>query len=991
MGFLRFFAERSFFAAMMSFLIVFLGGFVLSGMKLQEFPDMELPMTFISTSVNSAAASDIENGVTNRLEDELKSVSGIEYSTSTSKEGSSRIQIRINESEDLDDVNSDIQSAVDRSNDILDGEIPTVTPFSTGLFSVLSFGVYSDEATTDELQSYSRELEKKIRKLSTVSSVDVNGLREREFIVELDPDKIKAYKLDFNIISSKIQRRNIETSGGLLNDDGIEKRILTYSKINNVEDLGETIIGIRNGGINVRLKDVAIIKDTYEKKEASSFIGEKIGISFDVNKASSADIRDSINDVKTLLEKEESAFAGKYKYEIGMDLSVDMGERFSIVINNGLMGLFLVVCILSISLRKEVSFWVSVSIPFCVLGVIAFLPFFGISLDTITLAALLLVIGIIVDDSVVVAESISQYRQKGLSPVEASVEGVKDVFKPLVASLTTTCLVFVPMLFLTGGLGMFVFVVPVVVILSLLLSMIDCFILLPAHIKNIKAKTEKDNFEKIKVVYVRFLSKVVSHKYKVILSSIAVTCAVLYTGTLLKLDFFPTDDAKYMKVRVVAPTGTSIDEIEKFNIGIVKSIKEKTGEDLKSIILNNGTPRSSGMIELVNVSEREVSAEEYAQKYRGMSKDGYRVVVRVDGGAGPPKGEPVDVRIISGNDMKREEAIKNVIAFLESKDYITDIETTDDVKNQQIRVIPDYEWIEKYNYSVQELSQLLRFAFDGKVSTSVWLGDDEVDIRLQLDDESKKLENLIKTKIEMPNGEWVAIAQLVKIEEVTVVSELKHWNGERYTGVTADISNEEISSIQVSNQIKDAFADDLFVKYEIGGQAEDTQETAMELVKAFVVSVIGMYFVLALLLNSLIQPILILTVLPYAFAGAIGAVFLHGADLSFFGLIGLLGMFGVVVNNSLVLINKANELKESGKDNVTAVIEAAENRLRPIILTSLTTIFCLLPLVYGVGGKDAFMSPMAMTLGYGLLLTIPIVLFVIPCYYLMVTKEKKVN
>lgn len=989
MGIIKFFAERSFFAAMMSVFVIFMGSLILSGLKLQEFPDAEIPMTRIVTSVSSAAASDIESGVTNRIEDELRSVSGIDYMTSETEEGSSVIRISINDGEDLDKVNDDIQSAVDNTQNILDDEIPKVEPFNPGRFAVMSFGVYTETESEADLQNYARELEKKIRKLKTVSGATANGLREREFIVELNPDLIKAYKLDFNTISEKIEKRNTESSGGLLKDSGLEKRLLTYSKINNVDELAEMVIGIKAGGVKIRLKDVATVTDTFEKKVSSSYIGTEKGISFDINKASSADIRDTIKDVQDLLDQESLMFDGKYKYKLGMDLSKDMSERFNIVLYNGLVGLFLVVLILSLSLRREVSMWVSISIPFCVLGVISLLPVFGMSLDSITLAALLLVIGIIVDDSVVVAESISQYRLKGLSPIEASVEGVKDVFKPLIASLLTTCLVFMPMLFLTGGLGMFIFVVPVVVILSLLLSMIDCFILLPAHIKNMKAKEEKDNFVKIKVVYIRLLKKIVDNKVKTILASLIVMAISLSTITLLKVDFFPTDDAKYMKVKVSAPTGSTIEAVEAFNIEIVKAIQEKAGKDLVSIILNNASPSSSGMIELVNVTERELSAEEYAMKFRGLSEKGFKVSIRVDGGAGPPKGDPVSVRIIAGNDEKREEAIEKVVSFLESKSYITEIETTDDIKDSQIRIIPDYEWIEKYNYSVQDLSRLLRIVFDGEVSTSVWLGDDEVDIRLQLDQESKKIENLKKTKIEMPNGQWVSLSQLVSIEEVTVVSELQHWNGERYTGVSADITDEKISPTEISKEIREKFKDDLFVKYEIGGQAEDTAEALGQLIKAFVVAIIGMYFILSILLNSLLQPLLILTVLPYAFAGAIAAVFLHGADLSFFGLIGLLGMFGVVVNNSLVLINKANELRSEGQDKLTAIINAAETRLRPIVLTSLTTIFCLLPLVYGIGGKDAFMSPMALTLGYGLLLTIPVVLFVIPCYYLVITKETK--
>jgi len=285
-GIIKFFAERSFFAAMMSFFVVLIGGVVLSGLKLQEFPDAEIPMTFVSTNVSSAAASDIESGVTNRIEDELRSVAGIDYMTSESSEGRSMIRISIDDGEDLDKVNDDIQSAVDNTQDILDEEIPSVEPFNTGRFAVMSFGVYTEEGTESDLQNYSRELEKKIRKLSTVSGVDVNGLREREFIIELNPDLIKAYKLDFNTISDKIRKRNIESSGGLLNDDGLEKRILTYSKINSVEELSEMIVGIKNGGIKIRLSDIATITDTFEKKESSSYIGENMGISFDINKAS---------------------------------------------------------------------------------------------------------------------------------------------------------------------------------------------------------------------------------------------------------------------------------------------------------------------------------------------------------------------------------------------------------------------------------------------------------------------------------------------------------------------------------------------------------------------------------------------------------------------------------------------------------------------------------------------------------------------------------
>lgn len=991
MSILKYFVDKTFFASLMSFFVMLLGGTTLYNIHLQEFPDMEIPMTMVYTTVSGAAASDMEYGVTNKIEEELKSVSGIDEYFSSSKEGFSRIRIYINENEDLDKVNEDIKTAVDRVQGLLDDEIPTVEPFTLGRFAVMTFGLYSDTATEKELQQYARELEKKIRKISTISGVDVNGMREREFSIELNPEKTRAYKLNYNLISNKLAKTNIEASGGLLEKNGIEKRILMYSRMQNITDVENIIIKILDNGSIIKLKDIAVITDTYERKTSSAYVNNREGISFDIKKATSADIRNVISDITELLEKETEQFEGKFKYEIGMDLSKDMAERFNVVLSNGFMGLVFVILILSLSLRKQISFWVSISVPFCILGVVSLLPFFGISLDSITLAALLLVIGIIVDDSVVVAESISQFRQKGYSPKEASVLGVKSVFKPLIASLTTTCLVFIPMLTLSGSLGRMVYVIPVVVILSLLISLFDCIILLPAHINNIKEKNEKDNFIKIKVIYIKILKKVIKNKIKIILSSIIVTFAVLAAGTTLDLDFFPKDDSKYLKIRTIAPTGTSIEEIEAFNKSVIKMIKEKTGQDLKSIIFSNDQPKSSGFVELVNIKDRTILAAEYSKKYRKMDTGKFKISIRVDGGAGPPSGEPIEVRIISGNDQKRDSAVLDMINYLSTIEHVKDIEESNDIKDNQIRVIPDYEWLARYNYPVSDLSNLLRFIFDGKISTSIWIGDDEVDLRLSIEEKYKQIEYLKHTKIEMPNGEWVPIGKLVKIEEILVPSDITHLNAEKYTSVVADIETGDTSPTPtfIMKKLKDKFKDSIEVKYEFDGEAKDTAEAMSELIKVFVLSIIGMYFILALLLNSLIQPLLILIILPYAFSGAIGALIVHNASLSFFGVIGLLGMFGVVVNNSLILINRANELREEGFDKISAILNAAESRLRPIILTSLTTIFCLLPLVYGFGGKDEFMSPMAMTLGYGLLLTIPIVLFVIPCYYLLITKEKK--
>ena len=987
-SFIEFFAKRAFFASMMTFMIILLGSATLSGIKLQELPDTTIPVTSIIATDRGKAASDIEYGITNRIEEELKSVAGLDEYLSTSEEGLSSIKVFIQDGEDIDKVNQDIKDAVDRVNDLPDDVTPIVTPFTSGSFAVLSFGVVSDSATTSELQEYGRILEKRLRSVSGVSDVTVTGLREREFVVELNQNKIESLGLDINSIINSLKKRNIDTSGGLVDSGAIEKRIITSSKIENVQHVRDTIVGTTVNGGTILLSDIAVVKDYFEDKTESALVNGKIGLSFEIEKTVNADIRQTVKNVLHLLDDDSKQFNQAFEYPIAQNSAIDMELKFGVVATNGIIGLGLVIMILSLALRKEIALWVSVSIPVCVMGVITCLPMFDMALDTITLAALLLVIGIVVDDSVVVAESIAQFRAKGYNAIESSVKGFTAVINPLIASLTTTCLVFVPMLFLTGGLGLIVAVIPITVMLALFFSLIECTFMVPAHLTAMSPKEEKDNFEKIRNKYISILKVLISNKIIVILLSIAAIFGVFTLSKTLNVDFFPTKESKEISFEVQAPSGMHLDDIESINLAVSEMIQEEVGEDLVSILVNVSQPISQGTVLLKDISEREILADEYVNKFRSFSERFPKATIKYNVKAGgAPAGEPVDVRVISNNDDLRKERVTEVVNYLKDQGLYGEIKTTDDVEDVQLKITPRYEWIEKYDYSVEELSRVLRVAFDGEVATESWIGDDEVEIRVRLSDDYDTEASLPNTRVLTNEGLWLPLSQFVKIEEVHVPREINHVNSDRYTSVTASITG-DITPVEVMRNLNDKFHNDLRVMYEIEGEGAETSSTMAELVVAFGISIIGMYFVLSLLLNSLKQPVLILLILPYAAASALAAILIHNADLSFFGMVGILGMFGVVVNNSLVMINRANELKIEGLNTYDAIIEAAGTRIRPIVLTTVTTVIGLLPLVYGIGGSDILMSSMSLTLGYGLLFTLPVVLFVMPCYYALIVKDK---
>ncbi|WP_295893659.1 efflux RND transporter permease subunit [uncultured Vibrio sp.] len=990
-NFLAYFAERSFLARIITIMVLLIGATSMGILKLQELPDIAFAEVEITTQYPGASAQDIELNITNRIEQELKSVQGLAKYTSQSFDGQSFISIELDEGGDIQQTVRDIQQAVDRvqglPKDI--SNPPLVEQKSTSSFEVMTFGV-TTELDNLALQNYVRDLEKKVRSVPGVGTVSMSGFTEREFWIEVDPSRLSRYQLALADVTSAVNTRNLSLSGGVVESWNSEQRIVTLTQIQSVDELSKTIVKVLPTGEMVRLGDIAHVSDSFEKATELGMVNGDRAVVFTVAKSANADIIATIDRVKALLESESKRMNGEFSFPISLNLADDMSDKFSIVTTNGGVGLILVLIVLSMILKRAVAFWVAVSIPFCVLGVMAILPALGMNLDSITLAALLLVIGIIVDDSVIVAESIYQEREKGKSPLDAAKSGVQNVMRPILASLTTTALVFIPMFFIPGTMGKAIMVIPITVIAALLFSLIECTLTLPAHLAHSLKKEEKkrqkvDRFNGVSKHYQSLLHHCLAWKKSVLLGAIFLLAGSGALLTTLKLDIFPSETAKYIEIYTEVAPGASLNQVREAHAVFEETIKQLSDSELVAFRMTYGSPASNGLLTLTNFEQRDRTANQIADRLNEMIKEIpaiHFVKFTVDAG-GPPPGEPVEIRVISNNELERNQAVDLVMDWMEGQPSLDKVSNNERLTDPQLQILPQYEWLARYHLTVQDLATTLRIAFDGESVSSTWIGDQEVNLRVLFNEEYRNIERLKTTKITTPNGVKVPLNRLAKVQEVHSPRELLHYNGDRQVLVSAQIVDESIDSGELSLQLSEQLLQQVgkSVRLDIGGEAENTSDTMSGFFVAFPAAMVGIYFVLAIMFSSLLQPLLIMAVIPFAVVSALMALFTHMQPLSLFALIGVLGMTGVVVNNALVLINRINELRSGGLAVIDAVLQASASRLRPILLTSITTVVGLLPLAYGVGGTDVYMGPMSLTLGYGLLFSLPVVLIVIPCLY----------
>jgi len=1015
---IRFFADNHTLANVMTFLIVVLGVGALSVIQRDNFPSVDLLEMTITTRYPGASPEDVELNVTNKIEEELEEVDGIERFTSFSMENISIVHVWIDRgANDAQKIKTDVRDAVSRASDLpseVDGN-PLVEDITTATaIPIIEVGLTGD-VPYRQLREAAMRLEKDLQILSGVGSITKFGYLDREIKVEVEQDAIERYQIPQHEIVNAIQNRNIRATGGSFESYTSEKNIVTLAEFADPMEAGEVIVRIREGGSTIRVKDLAVLRDDFEPAKVLSRMNGKPAISFLVFKKDRADIIRTVDEINELIEKHRKRLPQGISIVYSNDKSRLVRNRLKVVVSNGLLGLILVMIMLGLFLDWRSAFWVALSIPVVLLGTLFMLPIFGAFLDTIAMGAMILIIGIIVDDGIVVAENIWSYREMGLAPLEAAVEGTHSVFLPVVTTIITTALAFMPMFFMSGNLGEFIFVIPLVVLIALVYSLVDTLFIMPAHLTaGVSSATSRSDaktsqwFNQFRQNFGRLLIYLLHVRYRVIAVFVVLMIGAFgYAAKYMDFILFPTQSADEFYILAELPSGSSLEHTAKQLEQVEKIVAALPGNELDSYITRVGThgqynPGENENWAIVGVyltpfARRERNADEIVEALRLETSrlDGFSNFSYVIESGGPPIGRPITLRVVGSDDGQRAALTGLVVSILNGIDGVKDIERDDKPGKEQITVDLDYIRLAQNELSVADVAKTIRLAYDGEVVTSVRYGDEDVDFRVILEEKARGSAAALGQLI-IPNasGRFISLDEVADFNVGPGPSNFYHFNNERAITVTADIEKGKTTPLIAVQRVLESIdldRDWRNMRLVVGGETEETQESMGSLLVAFAGAAIGIYLVLVLLFNSMVQPLVVMFAVPFGLIGVIFAFALHQQSLGFLAMLGVIGLMGIVVNDSLILVNLNNRLRRENRDVTPfdAIVEATKHRFRPILLTSVTTVAGLLPMAYGVGGSDPFSAPMALAMGYGILLATPLTLVLLPCTLLVGSDLKR--
>ncbi len=675
MAFFKFFAERHLLACIISLIFILLGSSTLVTIQRDAFPSVEFGELLITTTYPGASPEDVELMVTNEIEKEIKEVTGIERYNSWSRENISTIHLVIDpNTSDEEKVIRDIREAVSRVTN-LPPEVtqsPLVTELGTSSFPMIEVGLSGKQSYSD-LRTLASRLERRLKNIEGISKTERYGYRAREVRIEIDANKLKKAEISLAEVVQAIGQRNVRATGGSFESYTSEKNIVTLAQFCSPEEVGDVIVRTTFDGPSIKVRDLARINDAFEEEKVLSRVNGESAISFVAFKAENTDVIRTVAAIKKMVKHEQSLMPPSVKIVLSNDISKSVKDKFSIVANNGLIGLALVMLVLTIFLSLRLAFWVALGIPVALLGTTFMLPVFGSFLDSITMTAMVLVLGIIVDDAIIIAESIHQQYEKGLTAVEAAVTGVQAVIKPVITTILTTFAVFLPMFFMPGMLGKFVIVIPLVITLALIVSLIESTLALPAHIAasmpphNGPSKRQQI-FDKLRNSFARLLQKVLVARYLLIL---------LFLSSLLGSSLKATSDRASKVESLVTALGKT--ELDSFVTRI------GTFGDIGSSQLENN---AAIFVTLSPYANRERSADEIVEGLRtqtDLQKDKARVFYQIDTG-GPPVGRPISLKIVGADDRLRTRLADDIVAHLKTLGGTKDIDRDDKTGKSQVEI-----------------------------------------------------------------------------------------------------------------------------------------------------------------------------------------------------------------------------------------------------------------------------------------------------------------
>lgn len=986
------------------------------------FPLIETKIISIQIAYPGASPEEIEEGVVLKIEDNLKGVNGIDRINSVSQENVGTITVEILKGYDIDVILQDVKNAVDQVPSYPANMEPIVVYKQDNIRQTISFSVSGEGVDLKTLKQISRDIENDIRAMSGISQIEITGFPEEEIEIAVSENDLLKYDLTFQEVANAVAQENILTTGGTIKTESEEYLIRANNRSYYADKIDHIVIKSLPSGYKVRLIDVATVRDIFEDVPDATYMNGKPSVNMTINNTDEEDLISTADKIKEYIKK-FNAETSNIQLDITSDSSITLNQRTQLLLKNAAQGILLVLFFLSLFLNTRIAFWVAFGLPISFLGMFALAPLFGITINVLSLFGMIIVIGILVDDAIVISENIFQHYEKGKTPIRAAIDGTLEVVPPVIAAITTTILAFSTFFFLESRIGEFFSQAAIILTLTLLVSLIEAFIILPAHIAHSKALSHENRSRKPTTILGKFFAifrninkigdgvmsflrdKLYSPflkfglKYRLLAFSGLFAALALTIGSIgggiVGVTFFPSIASDKVDIELEMPQGTNVNITD----SIISSIEEKVwlvNEDYtqreigqKQVIENvvkrigPGTSKAKLTLNLLPGESRSFSAFEIANAVRDSMGPIYGVEKLIYGSGGNFGGSPVSISLLSNNIDELKAAKNDLKDALALNPELKDISDNDPSGIKEIKLeLKDKAFI--LGLSTSEVISQVRSGFFGFQAQRIQRGQDEIRVWVRYDEATRSsISNLENMRIVAPNGQRVFLSEIAsyKIERGDIA--INHLDGIREIQVNADLKNPGEGATDALEYVQKNIMPDIYAKYptvkaSFEGQNREAGKLQRSFKKVIPYVLFMIYAVIAFTFRSYSQPLLLFALVPFSLIGVAWGHKFHGFPINILSLLGVIALIGIMVNDGLVLIGKFNSNLKEGLSFDNALFEAGRSRFRAIFLTSLTTIAGLTPLLFEPSRQAQFLKPMAISISYGIGIATILTLLLLP-------------
>jgi len=1023
-GLIAWFAHNHVAANLMMIIIIMAGLFSVATITKKAMPDFDLPIIQISMAYPGATPADVEKGIVILIEEAVEDVDGINMIRSVANEGVGNVNLEVDESYDINEVLNDVKTRVDGIiNFPVDAE-PASVSRTIIRNDALRIEIHGDIDPVSQ-KELAQQIRDELLELDDVTAVRLAGDRPYEIGIEVSENTLLKYGLTLDQIALRIRASSLDLPAGSIDTEGGEILVRTQALAYNYQDFDKIVLLTTTDGTILTLGDIATIVDGFEDTESYARFDGNPSISLTVLTTSNQNMLQVTAAVREFVEERRQTLPEGINMDIWADTSYYLQDRLDLMTENLLMGALLVLLILSLFLEIKLAFWVIVGIPISFLGAFALMPAVGLDLNMLSLFGFIMVLGIVVDDAIIIGESAHHSMTKYGHSTGSIVHGAQRVAIPATFGVLTTIVAFMPLLMISGFAAGFTESIGWVVILCLVFSLVESKLILPSHLVHFGKPNETSWFNKIpkrcneildKFVhekYVPFVSKCIRNRYITLSTFIGtlIIAAGLMAGGIVRVVFLPEIPSDFIQATVTMVEGSPeqqtraiMNKLEEAALslnGKFEFVDSETGETSTDIvdhviIVGSGVSSGTAAIELDKDVPNQVESDlitEYLLNYVGEMPGLKSLVFSAGQVFG---GNPISYQLVSDNPQELTAAASELEDKLRTYNGLINIrnEAVNNKDELRLQLKPQAEVM---GFTLNDLSTQVRYAFYGSQAQRLQRGDDEVRVMVRYPEEERlSVGDLEDMYIRTDQGDVVPFTSIADFNMQPGYAQINRVESERSVAVNADIIESMVEPNVVNNDIKNTFFPELKSRYpsvdyrEDGGTAEQAS-IIQDMLRGMMFAIFGIYALLAIPLRSYTQPVMIMGVIPFGMVGAIVGHLLVGIPVNFMSFLGIIALSGVVVNDSIILVNFVNEATAEGKPVIRAVIDGGARRFRAILLTSLTTFFGLLPILVETSMQAQFLIPMATSLAFGIVFATVITLLLIPCLYVILEDFKGKN